>query len=120
MAGMPIKFSTKAPETATSSIAPQPSFNLQTESPSLDLRKPEHGFLETFLRFVQIRMNPRDPGLTPVQVATGFRAQEPPAGLLELLGHERGVHAVAFDFLQRALERLAEVAYAGEGVFLRL
>ena len=71
--------------------------------PSLDLRKPEDGLLEIFLRFVQIRMYLAHPRFTPEEVATGLGAQEPPAGLIELFDHERRVHVVPSHFFQRAV-----------------
>src|SRR5713101_5279069 len=45
---------------------------------SLDLGKPEDSLVEMLLCFVQIRVDPANPGFTPVKVATGLGAQEPP------------------------------------------
>ena len=58
---------------------------------SLDLGKPEDSLVEMLLCFVQIRVDPANPGFTPVKVATGLGAQEPPAGLLEMFDHKRRI-----------------------------
>ena len=60
------------------------------------------------------------PSFTPVEVATGLGAQEPPASLLELFGDERGIHVVSSNFQQRAMQRLAQDVDAREGVLLAL
>src|SRR5207245_12877 len=89
-------------------------------TPSLELGKAEDGLLEMFPCFVQIRMYLAHPSFTPVEVATGLGAQEPPASLLELFGDERGIHVVSSNFQQRAMQRLAQDVDAREGVLLAL
>src|SRR5438552_7321755 len=72
-------------------------------TPSLELGKAEDGLLEMFPCFVQIRVDLADPRLAPEEIATGLGAQEPPAGLRELFGDERGIHVVSSNFQQRAM-----------------
>src|SRR5882672_9128480 len=63
---------------------------------------------------------PRDPGLAPKEVATGFGAQQTPLGLFQVSRHKRRVHMVFAHLRAGGMEFVAEVLNPSQRPLLRL